>query len=97
MKSEKKNITLDDLALMLKRQFDSIDLRFASVDARFASVDARFDLIDARLEKMATKEDLKSITDRLDRRIEAIEDIILNDHRLRIKNLEKEVGKTGIW
>lgn len=72
----KKRITLDDLAAMLKRQFDSID--------------ARFDNMDEKMETVATKDDIR----RLELRFEKIEDIVLNDHRLRIQALEKEIG---IW
>ena len=79
----KRKITLDELAAMLKRQFDSIDERFNSLEGKMAT--------------MATKDDIKYLSsriDRIDQRLEKIEDIVLNDHRLRIVALEKE---TGLW
>lgn len=76
----KKKTTLDDLAGMLKRQFDFLE------------------------EKMATKDDIKYLGSRIDklelrfetfeRRFNVIDDIVLNDHRLRIIALEKE---SGLW
>jgi len=78
MLQQKKTTTLDDLAVMLKRQFDFLE------------------------EKMATKDDIKYLGSRIDklelrfdvfeRRFNVIDDIVLNDHRLRIHALEKEAG-----
>jgi hypothetical protein len=66
----KKKTTLDDLAAMMKRQFDFMEKRFDAIE-----------------EKMATKEDIA----RFEWRFEKIEEIVLHDHRPRIRNLEKEI------
>jgi len=46
---KKKNITIDDLALMMKKGFDSVDKRFEQIDKKFELVDKRFDLVDYRM------------------------------------------------
>ena len=56
----KKNITIDDLAIMVQKGFDGIDLKFERVDKSFNQVDKRFDKIEylilenhkKRIEKM---------------------------------------------
>lgn len=49
---EKKNITMDDLAVMVKKGFDGVDTRFNGVDLRFNKVDKRFDNIEGRFDKI---------------------------------------------
>lgn len=44
----KKKTTIDDLAGMVKRGFDSVDKRFEQVDKRFEQVDKRFEQVDKR-------------------------------------------------
>ncbi|MCX6719554.1 MAG: hypothetical protein NTV36_00355 [Candidatus Staskawiczbacteria bacterium] len=41
-----KNITLDDLAVMVQKGFNGVDLKFEQVDKRFDLVDKRFDKIE---------------------------------------------------
>jgi len=72
----KKKMTLDDLAAMMKRQFDFMEEKF----------DARFDSIDERFKSMEEK------MDGLGQRFDKIDEIVLQDHRPRIYALEKEVG-----
>jgi hypothetical protein len=76
----KKKITLGDLAIMLKRQFDFMEEKMATKDG-IKYLDSRIDNVDRRL-------------DSIERRFNVIEDVVLNDHRLRIQALEKEIG---IW
>lgn len=63
----KKNLTIEDLAIMVKRGFDET--------AKKVDVDARFEKIEARLDKTATKDDIvrleKEIT-KLDQNISHI-------------------------
>jgi len=72
-----KNITIEDLAGMIKRGFDEtatkteMNQRFEEIDERFDKVDKRFDKIDDRLEK--------------------IEKLILADHKRRIEKLENQM------
>ena len=42
----KKNITIDELALMVQRGFGEVDKSFEHVDKRFDQVDKRFDKIE---------------------------------------------------
>ncbi|HBB56978.1 TPA: hypothetical protein DEW47_03885 [Patescibacteria group bacterium] len=50
----KKEVTIDDLALMVAKGFEEthkiMDERFKRVDERFEQIDRRFDQIDARFE-----------------------------------------------
>jgi hypothetical protein len=52
-KQEKqKNITIDDLAIIIKKSFDVVDKRFDDVDKRFSAVDKRFDTVERRFENI---------------------------------------------
>jgi len=51
-KKIKKNLSLDNLAGMVKRGFDGVDKRFDGVDKRFDGVDKRFDKIEIRLNNL---------------------------------------------
>ena len=75
-----KNITIDDLAVMVKKGFDSVDGRFDGVDKRFEAIDKRFDAVNKRFDK-------------IDRRFDKIEKLILTDHKERIEKLEMEVSE----
>jgi archaellum component FlaC len=73
-----KNITIDDLAIMVKKGFDGVDKRFDGVDKRFEAIDKRFDGVDKRFDKV-------------EKRLDRIEKLILADHKERIEKLEMEV------
>jgi hypothetical protein len=45
----KRNVTIEDLAVMVKRGFDGVDKRFDLVDKRFDAMDDRFE----RVEKLS--------------------------------------------
>jgi len=75
---KKKGVTIDDLALMVGKGFQSVDKRFDGIDKQFEGVDKRFDEIDKRL-------------DRMDKRFDRIEKLILTDHKERIEKLEIQV------
>jgi len=49
---KKKDITIDDLAVMVGKGFESVDKRFDAVDKRFDGVDKRFDKVEKRLDKI---------------------------------------------
>ena len=72
---KKKDITIDDLAMMVQRGFSDAA---KSIDKRFDAVDVRFDGVDRRLDKM-------------DKRFDRIEKLILSDHKERIERLEMQV------
>ena len=75
----KKNITIDDLAVMVQKGFQETAKGFeetakkVDMDERFNAVDKRFDKIEVRLER--------------------IEKIVLLNHRERIETLEMEIKK----
>ena len=61
----RKKVTIEDLAGMVKRGFDSVDKRFEQVDQRFDSVDKRFEQVDKRFEQVDKR------FDNLENRMEA--------------------------
>ncbi|OIO49612.1 hypothetical protein COX74_00195 [bacterium (Candidatus Gribaldobacteria) CG_4_10_14_0_2_um_filter_41_16] len=81
----KKNITINDLAIMVKHGFDGVDKRFDGVDKRFDGVDKRFDEIDK--EFVGVRKRFEKIETQLYR----IEVTVLHDHRQRIEKLEDEI------
>ncbi|MEK7610621.1 MAG: hypothetical protein AAB468_02630 [Patescibacteria group bacterium] len=48
----KKNVSIDDLAVMVKHGFDGVDQRFDAVDKRFDAADEHFIQIEARLDRI---------------------------------------------
>ena len=65
----KKDITNNDLAVMVANGFSSVDKRFDSVDKRFDAVDKRFDKVENRLTNVeeaikSTRQDVLKIGDR---------------------------------
>jgi archaellum component FlaC len=71
-----KEMTINDLAEMVKQGFDSVDKRFDTVDQRFDSMDNRIASVENSLE------DIKL------RLNEVAFQFQVNDHEKRIKNLE---------
>ena len=66
-----KKITLDDLAAMCMREFNSIRNSLDSTKETVERIEIRLDKVETRLDNVA--------------------EIVLEDHRARIINLEKEV------
>ncbi|MBU2578994.1 hypothetical protein KKA09_02660 [Patescibacteria group bacterium] len=87
----KKQITIDDLAIMVKKGFDGTDKKmdsgFKQVDKRFEQIDKRFKQVDKRFEQVDKQ--LKEINVRLDR----IENVILKQHAQRIEFLEEKIHR----
>jgi len=75
---KKKEITIDDLALMVGKGFQSVDKRFDGIDKRLNGMDKRFDSMDKRFDNM-------------DKRFDRIEKLILSEHKERIEKLEMQV------
>jgi hypothetical protein len=53
-KSEKieREVTNNELAMMIKAGFDGVDMRFEGFDARFDEVDKRFEAVDKRFDEV---------------------------------------------
>jgi len=66
-----KNITIDDLAIMVQKGFEAVDKRFDTVDERFEAVDKRFEAVDKRFDKIEKK--LDRVTESYGERIEKLE------------------------
>ncbi|HUC88828.1 MAG TPA: hypothetical protein VMR49_02225 [Candidatus Paceibacterota bacterium] len=56
--TNKKNMTIDNLAIMVAKGFESVDKRFDGVDKRFESVDK--DIADIKIDLNEVKENLKA-------------------------------------
>ena len=61
---------------------------FAHVNERLNDVEGRLDKIETRLEAVETS------VESIDRRLHRIEDVLLEDHGVRLKRLEAEVFST---
>jgi hypothetical protein len=93
---KKKNITIDDLAIIVKKGFDKaekdtdkkIDDLAIMVQKGFTEVkvdmNKRFEQVDNRLNSMVTKAEMN-------RRFDGLEDRVLASHQKRIEKLEAEV------
>ncbi|MFH1426950.1 MAG: hypothetical protein ABIG60_00235 [Patescibacteria group bacterium] len=76
----KKNLTIDDLAVIVKDEFDNVNKQFSDVNKRFDNVDKRFNEVNNRLENIELK--LSNVAYRFE-----LEELVK-----RIKILEKKVG-----
>ena len=101
-KTRKKEVTVNELAVMVQKGFVGIDERFEIIDERFERIDERFDRIDEHSEKM--EENLILISRRFDEfEVELIEirkklDNIVYRHEYeilkdRVAALEKKLTK----
>ena len=75
----KKNITIEDLARMVKSGFDGVDERFKKVDERFDNVDYHFNIVGKRLDQIEKK--LEGVVYRrefeiLETRVKELEDLL---------------------
>ena len=95
---ENQNVTIEDLARMIKQGFDEtakkqeMDERFNAVDEKFNAVDEKFDVIDKRFNAVEERFDTIDVRfDIVEGRLERIEGLLLGDHRRRIEKLEYEI------
>ena len=75
---KKKEITIDDLALMVGKGFQSVDKRFDGVDKRFDGIDKRLDRMDKRfdrIEKLILAEHKERI-EKLETQVKELRDLI---------------------
>ena len=77
----KKNITINELAVMVQKGFNGVDTRF---DKMSKEMNSRFEQVDKRLDGMVTKAEMN-------RRFDGLEDRVLASHQKRIEKLEAEV------
>lgn len=75
-------MTLDNLAVMIKREFDRINKKLNDHDKQFTKIDQRFDKIDQRFTKIDSKLDSMQ-TDILSFKLELL------DINLKLDRLEK--------
>jgi len=74
---KKKEVTIDDLAMMVQRGFMETQKELAKT-AKKSEMDQRFKEVDKRF-------------DRMDKRFDKIEKLILSEHKERIEKLEMQV------
>ena len=81
-----------DLAAMTKREFDRVDERFAAVDVRFDNLERRVGHLELDVSEL--KDSVVKIEGHIGRyeiRSQNVEQILLQDHKPRIIDLEKAV------
>lgn len=66
MSAKNKKITIEDLAGMVKRGFDKVDVRFDRVDLKFEKVEARLDRIEKKLEGVVYLREFEELKDRVE-------------------------------
>ena len=81
--SKTPRITIEDLALMVKKGFDASDRRFDAMDKRFDAMDRRFDAMDKRFDTLEAKFEASEAK---------FEKIVIQDHAPRLKRLERKVS-----
>ena len=91
-----KEMTISDLAVMVKKGFDDVYGRFDGVDGKFEKIDQRFDEIHQRmdLEFGAIRSDIRDIKGTLGplvRSMASLENDFSN-LRIRVSYLEHRVG-----
>jgi tetrahydromethanopterin S-methyltransferase subunit G len=92
-----KNITLDDLARMIKRGFNETAKK-ADVDARFEHIDKRFEQVDKRFERLenVVADGFRNIHARLELIERDIQTFVtreeFDDLMARMKYVEKKIG-----
>lgn len=80
----------DEKFEQIDAKFEQIDARFEQIDARFEQTDDRFDRIDSAIYDI--KADIRKIEGHIGRykiRAQNIEQILLQDHKPRIAELER--------
>lgn len=80
------SVTIDELALMVKKGFDSVDKRFDAVDRRFENLEMKFD---KRCDSLEEKFDKRC--DILESKFDSIENVVFKDHAPRLRRIEKNL------
>jgi len=71
-----KKITIDDLAVMMKKGFDGVDEKFDGVDEKFDGVDEKISTLATKVDlvDLATKIDLINLEAKIDKKFKAMEE-----------------------
>jgi tetrahydromethanopterin S-methyltransferase subunit G len=70
--AKNKEITIDELAIMVAKGFERIDKRFDGIDNKFNQVDKRFDKVEERLDDINYR--LSKIEGNHERRLDILEE-----------------------
>jgi septal ring factor EnvC (AmiA/AmiB activator) len=93
----KKELTINDLALMvgkgfagMDKKFEKIDQKFEKIDQRFEKIDQRFEKIDERFDKLEEKiNQIDAKIDSIDRQMQAI---FMREDRFDLRVLRTKIG-----
>jgi len=91
-KSSKKTekMTIDDLAVLFNKKFDTVDKKFAVIDKKFDTVDKRFDAVDKRFDAVDKKFDtVDKRSDGLEKSIDDLAIIVANGFEVMGKEIIK--------
>ena len=78
---KKKEMSIDDLAIIIKKSFYYVEKRFNGVDKRFNNIDKRFDKVEKRFDSLEIgQEEIK-------------QKFNFTVHRFELKELEYRVEK----
>lgn len=80
------DMTLDELAAMMGREFSRIYARFDTVDERFEQIDVRFERMDERFDRMDGR------FDRLEARTMRIEEAV-DDHTAQLAGIDDRLSR----
>ena len=95
--SKAKEMTVDELAIIMAKSFSSMDekfeKRFDEMDKKFIAIDGKFEAIDKRFDEMDKKINFRfdSLSNRLDRFV--LDNVTHEEHRLlevRVSKIEKK-------
>lgn len=87
---KKSGITIDDLGMMIQKEFSRIDGNFRKIDEKFDKIDEKFERADTRFDGLESK--ILRIEKGQKEIIETLDNIILA-HRIDVKNLDVRVTK----
>ncbi|MBI4837187.1 MAG: hypothetical protein HY813_02145 [Candidatus Portnoybacteria bacterium] len=95
---KRKNTTIEDLAIMVKKGFDGVDKKFDGVDKKFDGVDKKFD--EAQKDRDGIRREMREGFTRVNARLDVIEGDIkdfigrdeFEDVLARLKLVEKTLG-----
>ncbi len=90
--SSKKEVSVNDLAIMVAKGFESVNQRFDQIDTRFAKIDLRFEKIENKMDVLdenlkATRREILDIGDRFVPRFE-FDNLLIRFNKLEQKLLK---------
>ena len=93
----KKEVTNEDLAIMIANGFAGVDERFKGVDERFENVDRQFEAVDRRFEELEDRmdkgfEQASQDRARIELKLDAVINVTLPNIKKRLTKVEEDVA-----